>query len=264
MLVCPVNISEGRSASVLDALADAAGPDLLDVHTDADHHRSVLTLVGEEAPQAVAAVAVGRIDLVRHRGAHPRLGAVDVVPFVPVEGSDLEEATAARDRFVRWLGEELRVPAFAYGGPGRPTLPEIRRCAFAPLRPDAGPDHPHPRAGASAVGARSPLMAYNLWLAKPDLALARSLARSLRGPAVRALGLAVGREVQVSCNLLEPSSVGPDAVYDAVAAVTPVARAEVVGLVPHAVLAAVDRRRWSQLDLAEDRTVEARLARRRR
>jgi glutamate formiminotransferase len=204
---------------------------------------------------------VERIDLARHDGAHPRLGAVDVVPFVPAEGNDLDEATAARDRFVRWLGEELGVPAFAYGGPDRPTLPEIRRGAFAALRPDAGPARPHPRAGATAVGARRPLVAYNLWLATPDLALARSLARSLRGPAVRALGLAVGRHVQVSCNLLQPESVGPAAVYDAVAAVVPVARAELVGLVPRAVLDTVDRGRWTELDLDPDRTVETRLAR---
>ncbi len=263
MLVCPVNVSEGRSSAVIDALVVAAGDDLLDVHTDADHHRSVLTVVGVQAALAVADVAVQRIDLRLHRGAHPRLGAVDVVPFVPVDGSALDEAEVARDQAVRWLGEVLAVPAFAYGRPDEPTLPAIRTQAFATLAPDAGPNAPHQTAGATAVGARGPLVAYNLWLVDPDLALARSLARSLRRPAVRALGLAVGSSVQVSCNLLQPSTVGPDAVYDAVAAVTPVARAELVGLVPQNVLASVDRRRWERLDLSPDRTVEERLSRRR-
>ena len=246
---------------MIDALAVAAGDDLLDVHTDADHHRSVLTVVGEEAPRAVATVAVERIDLRSHSGVHPRLGALDVVPFVAWGRTELDEAVAARDRFARWLGTTLAVPAFSYGL-ARPTLPELRRQAFVTLQPDAGPARPHPTAGATAVGARLPLVAYNLWLADPDLALARSLARSLRSAEVRALGLVVGTQVQVSCNLLEPSAVGPADVYDAVVAVTPVARAELVGLVPEAVLTAIDRRRWAQLDLAEDRTVEARVARR--
>ncbi|HSH23250.1 MAG TPA: hypothetical protein VK975_04225 [Acidimicrobiales bacterium] len=263
MLVCAVNVSEGRSTAVIDALVAAAGDDLLDVHTDPDHHRSVLTVLGVQAARSIADVAVQLVDLRPHRGAHPRLGAVDVVPFVPVDGSSLDDATAARDHVVRWLGEVLGVPAFAYGGSDRPTLPEIRKQAFAIVAPDAGPDHPHPTAGATAVGARGPLVAYNLWLVEPDLALARWLARSLRGPAVRALGLAVGSAVQVSCNLLQPWSVGPDAVYDAVAAITPVARAELVGLVPQEVLASIDRRRWELLDLAPDRTVEERLSRRR-
>jgi glutamate formiminotransferase len=242
-------------------LAAAAGADLLDVHTDGDHHRTVLTVVGEMAPRAVATVAVERIDLRDHRGAHPRLGAVDVVPFVPLAGATMDDAVAARDRFARWLGATLGVPAFTYG-PGRPSLPEVRRQAFARLAPDAGPAYASPRAGATAVGARPVLVAYNLWLAAPDLAMARSLARRLRGPAVRALGLAVGAAVQVSCNLVDPLSVGPAAVYDAVAACAPVERAELVGLVPEAVLTAADPRRWPELDLDAGRTIEAQLARR--
>lgn len=261
MLECVVNVSEGRRPEVVAALAAAAGTDLLDVHTDTDHHRTVLTLVGEEAPRAVATLAVERIDLRRHVGAHPRLGAVDVVPFVPLNGATMDDAVAARDRFARWLGTVLGVPAFVYGA-GGPTLPEVRREAFGRRVPDAGPSHAHPRAGATAVGARQVLVAYNVWLSSPDLGLARSLARRLRGTAVRALGLAVGAGVQVSCNLVDPLTVGPAAVYDAVAAYAPVARAELVGLVPEAVLAATDPERWPELDLDADRTIEARLARR--
>jgi glutamate formiminotransferase len=260
-LECVVNVSEGRRHDVVDALAAAAGDDLLDVHTDGSHHRSVLTMVGERAPRAVAAVAVEQIDLRSHEGAHPRLGALDVVPFAPMAGATLADAVAARDRFVAWLGNELGVPAFAYGA-GRASLPEVRRQAFRELAPDAGPPRPHPTAGATAVGARPLLVAYNLWLAPAGgLDLARSLARSLRSPAVRALGLRVGDGVQVSCNLVDPLRVGPATVYDAVAARAPVARAELVGLAPQAVLDAVDPSRWSELDLHPDRTIEARLSR---
>ncbi|HEX9991540.1 MAG TPA: hypothetical protein VGB14_01295 [Acidimicrobiales bacterium] len=258
MLECVVNVSEGRSPDVLAALAGAAGPHLLDLHADPDHHRAVLTLVGEDAPRAVAREAVARIDLRGHAGAHPRIGAVDVVPFVPLGATPLADAVAARDRFAAWAAAALALPCFLYG-PER-SLPEVRRSAFAGLAPDTGPPRPHPTAGAAAVGARPVLVAYNLWLAEPDLAAARRLARALRGPAVRALGLAVGAHVQVSTNLVDPATVGPADVYDRVAAEVAVARAELVGLVPRAVLDAVPRRRWAALDLAEDRTVEARLA----
>lgn len=264
MLLCVLNISEGRRPEVIAAIADTAGDDLLDIHSDAEHHRSVLTLVGEGAARAVTVAAVEALDLRHHRGAHPRLGVVDVVPFVPLGDHPLAGAIAARDRFVSWVGDELGIPAFPYGpdsgnGPGLASLPEIRRSAFTSLAPAAGPRQPHPRAGATSVGARPALVAYNLWLAAPDLDLARSIARSLRSPAVRALGLRVGDAVQVSCNLVEPHITGPDAVYDTVARQAPVRRAELVGLVPEAVLTAIDPKRWTQLDLSPERTLEARL-----
>ena len=141
---------------------------------------------------------------------------------------------AARDSFASWAGAELGLPCFLYG-PER-TLPEVRRGAFSVLSPDAGPSDPHPTAGACAVGARRPLVAYNLWLESAGLDVARAIARSLRGPAVRALGLPVGDSVQVSMNLVDPLVVGPADVYDQVAAIARIARAELVGLVPRAVL----------------------------
>lgn len=259
MLECVVNVSEGRDAGVLARLARACGPALLDVHTDAHHHRSVLTLVGEEAPRALAREAVAALDLGAHSGVHPRIGVVDVVPFVPLGDATVADAVAARDRFCAWAAAELDLPCFAYG-PER-TLPEVRRHAWHDLAPTTGPARPHPTAGAATVGARPVLVAYNLWLAAPDLALARRLAAALRRPEVRALGLAVGDEVQVSLNLVTPEVVGPAQVWDEVAAEAPIARAELVGLVPEAVLRAAPRGRWAQLDLAEDRTIEARLAR---
>jgi len=259
VLECVVNVSEGRSAAILDEVRRVAGPDLLDLHTDADHHRSVLTLVGTDAPRRVAGAVVERLDLRDHLGAHPRIGVVDVVPFIPYgDGTTMADAIVARDRFARWAGSELGVPCFLYG-PER-TLPDVRRGAFGALRPDTGPDRPHPTAGAIAVGARDVLVAYNLWLVEPDLPRARRIAAEVRGPAVRTLGLAVGDQVQVSCNLIAPDQVGPAEVYDRVAAHAAIARAELVGLAPRAVLDVIEPDRWPELDLAPERTIEARLA----
>jgi glutamate formiminotransferase len=260
VLECVVNISEGRRPDVVAAVAAAAGDDLLDVHTCADHHRSVLTLVGEDAPRAVATAAVARLDLRTHAGAHPRIGVLDVVPFVPLHGTTARAAQAARDDFGAWIAATLEVPVFFYG-PER-SLPDVRRGAFSTLAPDLGPSVPHPSAGGVAVGTRPPLVAYNLWLADTDLLTARRLAAELRGPAVRALGLQVGDEVQVSMNLVDPDVVGPADVWDAVAAEVTVARAELVGLVPESVLQRIRPQRWETLDLAADKTIEARLARR--
>lgn len=274
MLECVVNISEGRDAATVAAVADAAGHDLLDVHVDPDHHRAVLTLVGEDAPRAVTSEAVARLDLRGHDGAHPRIGVVDVVPFVPLGATPPGAAVAARDRFARWAAEALGVPAFLYGPlgsttgdgwvgrEGARTLPEVRRHAFVDLAPDVGGPEPHPTAGAVAVGARPLLVAYNVWLADADLARARAIAAELRSAEVRALGLQVGDAVQVSMNLVDPLAVGPDQVTDAVAARASVARTELVGLVPTAVLDAIPSTRWAELDLATERTIEARLARR--
>jgi glutamate formiminotransferase len=215
--------------------------------------------VGEDAARAVTAEAVARIDLRRHQGVHPRIGAVDVVPFVPLFGSTLDDAVAARDRFGRWAAAELDLPCFTYG-PER-TLPDVRRQAFRGLEPAFGPDRPHPTAGAVAVGARPVLVAYNVWLAEPDLDLARRIAGEVRGPAVRTLGLAVGDRVQVSMNLVDPGAVGPAEATDAVAERAEVAGCELVGLVPASVLAAVPEQRWAELDLSADRTIEERLGR---
>lgn len=258
MLECVINISEGRDGDVITEVAAAAGDDLLDVHTDPDHHRSVVTVLGEGAARRVTATAVARIDLRAHDGVHPRIGAVDVVPFVPLGTSSLDEARDARERFSVWAADELDLPCFSYG-PER-TLPEVRRGAFTTVAPDTGPSHPHPTAGGVAVGARPVLVAYNVWLAEADLARARRIAAELRGPAVQALGLQVGPRVQVSMNLVAPSVVGPAEVADAVGVRAPVDGCELVGLLPRQVLDAVAPRRWAELDLGVDRTIEARVA----
>ncbi len=262
MLECVINVSEGRDGAAVARLAAAGGRCLLDVHTDAHHHRSVLTLAGDEveaAARAVAAEAVTRLDLRRHGGAHPRLGVVDVVPFVPLRESTLTDAVAARDRFLAWAGAELAVPGFAYG-PER-SLPDVRRTAFTSLPPTAGPPSPHPTAGAVCVGAREVLVAYNVWLAdEVSGEECRRVAAAVRRPGVRALGLDIGGRGQVSMNLVDPvAGVGPEAVFDLVRGLVAVERAELVGLVPAAVVATVSPGRWAELDLDPSRTIEARL-----
>ena len=329
MLECVINISEGRDLELIATVASSAGAALLDVHSDPDHHRSVLTLAGpaasvQEAARSVAAAAVARLDLRTHRGVHPRIGVLDVVPFVALrrpsrptpaarglsaewtgvrEGSylvpgPLRDAVLARDRFAAWAGAVLGLPGFLYG-PER-SLPELRRSAWRDLRPDTGPDLPHPTAGAAAIGARPVLVAYNLWLTPgAPLDVARQVARQVRGPGVRALGLAVGGggRVQVSVNLTDPWQIGPGRLHDSVAAaldraaLDPVApeppvglrsrgrsgggddaralrpglvgidRAELVGLLPAGVLAAEAPHRWPELGLDPGATIEARLER---
>ncbi len=263
---------------MLRELADACGDVLLDVHADPDHHRSVFTLAGppdevQGAARSLARVALATLDLSAHDGAHPRFGVLDVVPFAPLGTSELSDALGQRDAFAAWAGAALGLPCFLYGPlPGGEvrSLPEVRRGAFRAFGPDTGPSHPHPTAGAAAVGARGVLVAYNLWLADADITLARALAARIRGPSVRALGFGLPHGVQVSCNLLEPLEVGPAQVYDRVSALLRdaaadsssrpvIRRAELVGLVPAAVLERIPPRRWAELDLAPDRTIEARL-----
>jgi glutamate formiminotransferase / 5-formyltetrahydrofolate cyclo-ligase len=279
---CVVNVSEGRDGAVLDRLAASAGPALLDQHRDPDHNRTVFTLAGaadlvSEASRALATAALATLDLRHHTGAHPRLGVLDVVPFVPYEPgrpapADLTDAVALRDRFAQWLGTQWGVPSFLYGplsGGRVRTLPEIRRLAFGPppdgLTPDHGPPRPDPRHGASAVGARRVLVAYNVWVSSVELA--RRVAPLVRGPEVRALGLAVGARAQVSCNLVDPGRYGPARLYDRVAQLVDelpgqrgrVEGGELVGLIPEAVLHGVPAGRRAGLGLSEDSTVESRL-----
>ncbi|HEX3793904.1 MAG TPA: hypothetical protein VHV57_05355 [Acidimicrobiales bacterium] len=288
IIECVVNISEGRDEIVLAALSAAAAPALLDTHRDPHHHRSVFTLAGPvdvvvAASQALATVAVERLDLSEHRGVHPRLGLVDVVPFVPYQpeqlsqpgsgdlgdSADLATVTGLRDDFAHWMATTLGVPSFLYGplpGGRTRTLPQVRRGAFADFAPDYGPGDPHPTAGATAVGARPVLIAYNVWVSSVDVA--RQVARLARGPLLRTLGLAVGERAQVSCNLIGPAHLGPAQAFDLVARSVAevggdVLGAELVGLLPGAVLNEIPRSRWAELGLSDGDTVEARLALRR-
>jgi len=261
LLACVVNVSEGRDAAFLAAADDCTASSRLDRHSDPDHHRSVFTLAGPSLEADVARLArlcLTRLDLRRHEGAHPRLGVLDVVPFVSLRGNPTE-ARRARDRTARLLAHDLGVPVFLYG-PER-SLPEIRRSAFRTLEPDLGPSRADPRVGATACGVRGPLVAYNLWLdPRTPLARARQVAAALRGPEVRALAFRLGDRLQLSFNLLDPQVVGPAEIMDRAASLVSVVGAELVGLLPAAVLARIPPDRWGPLDLDVTRTVEWRLA----
>ena len=279
MLECVVNVSEGRRADVLARLAAACGPALLDLHADGDHHRSVLTLAGdgdrtEEAAHALLAAAAAEVDLAGHRGVHPRLGAVDVVPFVALDGSDPADAVAAAVRFGRSAAERWDLPVFLYdeADPERRTLPSVRRDAFRGRSPDFGPPREHPRLGAVAVGARPVLVAVNCDLAEPDLHAAREIARAVRErdgglPGVRALGfiLASRGQAQVSMNLVDLGATGLEAACTAVRAEAQqrgvhVTAVELVGLVPGAELRRCSREFLDWAGLGPESTIEARLA----
>jgi glutamate formiminotransferase len=255
------NFSEGRDAATLDAIAAAVGEhaDLLDVHVDEDHNRSVFTVVGAEdalvdALLAGIACARDRIDLRNHEGAHPRIGAADVVPIVPIRPQDRERAGAAATQLAQRIGAELELPVFLYAdlAPGRgPAFfrrggpDELqRRIDSGELTPDFGPTRLHPAAGGVIVGARRPLIAFNVNLASADVEIAREIAEVVRErgggfPGVRALGLGLPRAgvAQVSMNVEDWEAA---ALHEIVARIEQEARArgvevagcELVGLMP--------------------------------
>ena len=215
--------------------------------------------------RSLATVVFEPLDLRHHEGVHPRLGVLDVVPFVALSPESPDRARALRDETARWIADSLDVPAFLYGvlaDRSSRSLPEVRRGAFRTLEPDFGPPEPNARLGASAVGARGVLVAWNLWVTGISLSEGRAIAVALRRDEVRALAFPIGHHVQLSFNLIEPTIVGPGDVYDRAAALLPegaIDHAELVGLVPDAVLRAEDPARWAQLGLSEDATIEARL-----
>lgn len=259
-LLAVPNISEGRDQEVIQAVAGAFDAQRLDVHSDPDHNRSVITLAGHPGELADhvfagAAEAVQRIDIAHHQGEHPRIGALDVAPIVHLTASDRGAACAEALVLGDRLGHELELPVFLYGElAGGRTRAEVRRggptalarrIAEAELQPDFGPPRLHPTAGAVLVGARPPLVAFNLELAAPaTLAEARDIAERIReGGAeglagVRAIGLwLAAREVaQVSTNVEDHRATPLAAVVAAVARHADVAEAELVGLAPTAAL----------------------------
>jgi glutamate formiminotransferase/glutamate formiminotransferase/formiminotetrahydrofolate cyclodeaminase len=266
VLLAVPNVSEGRDRAVLEALAGAFAPRggpvrELDRHVDPDHGRAVFTLAARQGAIASALVggaraAAERIDLSAHAGRHPHVGALDVAPVVYLEDADRGAACAEALTAAALIGEELAIPVFLYGRlatderhseradlrRGGPTgLAE--RLRSGELRPDHGPSHAHPRAGAVLVTARPPLLAFNVDLVSDDVDLARRIAAGLRESGgglsgVRAIGLhlpARGR-AQVSTNVHDHRAVPLRAIVEAVAAEAEVAEAELVGLAPAAAL----------------------------
>jgi glutamate formiminotransferase len=261
------NFSEGRDTETLAALrsALAARADVLDVHADADHNRSVFTVVADDADLvdallAAIACARGRIDLRHHAGAHPRIGAADVVPVVPVQRGDDGRARAAARRLAERVGEELELPVFLYGDSAAGRGPAFfrrggpdelqRRIDRGELAPDYGPPRLDARAGGVIIGARRPLIAFNVNLRTDDVEIARKIASSVRErdggfPGVRALGLGLpgAGHAQVSMNVEDYEA---SALHDIVARVeaeaaahdVEIAGSELVGLMPAAAAAA--------------------------
>ncbi len=265
LVECVPNFSEGRNVEILDALRAALtsvpGVRLLDVQADSSHNRSVFTFVAAPDAAAEAAfravkLASQRIDLRVHKGEHPRMGAADVVPFVPIEGVTMDDCVALAKRLGERIGTELGIPVFLYERaatkPERQNLADVRRGEFEGLRdqigkdpakaPDFGPAKIHPSAGAVAVGARPFLVAYNVYLGTADQAVAKAIAKQVREAsgglkAVKALGMLVGGEAQVSMNLVDIDTTPPHVAYEAVAAAaqqagTEAAWSEVVGMMP--------------------------------
>jgi glutamate formiminotransferase len=266
-----VNLSEGRDLDKIErfrrAVTGVEGCHLLDVHSDFDHNRSVFTLVGTpreilKGTFGLVTEAVEAIDLNFHQGVHPRIGSADVVPFIPLQDVSIRRCIQMAEEFCRLLAAKHGIPAYLYGlasrRPDRAELAQIRRGGFEALktegvlsgarRPDFGPDHVHPTAGATAVGVRHVLLAFNVLLERTEASQLRAIARQIRErdgglPGVRALGLQLqSRQVsQISMNLVDYRKTSP---LQALAAVRLAAGAfglsvlgsELVGLAPRAAL----------------------------
>jgi glutamate formiminotransferase len=269
LLECIPNISEGRDqdkiASMTEEVKKHKKVKLLDVSSDKDHHRSVFTFIGDpeaikDAAFSLTMKALDLIDMRRHQGGHPRLGAVDVVPFVPIQGVAMEEAVQIAREFGKGLGKR-GISVFFYEEaatqPERKDLPSIRKGEYEGLeeklkdprwKPDEGPDRFNPKSGATVVGARFPLVAYNVNLKTEDLALAKEIAKKVRFkdggfPHVRAMGVDLKnkRMVQVSMNLTNYRITNIPKVYEfiqeeALKKGVEIEGSEIVGLIPLSVL----------------------------
>jgi glutamate formiminotransferase / 5-formyltetrahydrofolate cyclo-ligase len=292
MIECIPNFSEGRRRPVIDAIAASIagvhGAAVLDIHTDADHNRSVITFAGPAGAVAEAAFRAVRtaamlIDMNQHRGQHPRVGATDVLPFVPLAGVTIEECIALAREVGRRIGQELGIPVYLYEAaatqPGRVALPDLRRGEYEGLReaitrdpqrsPDFGPATLGP-AGATIVGARQPLIAFNVYLNTGDLRIAKRVAKAVRGSSgglrgVRALGLLVGGRAQVSMNLIDYQATPLHravalVAHEAAAYGASIAESELVGLIPEDALLDAARFHLRLHTLPQDQVLERRLA----
>jgi glutamate formiminotransferase/formiminotetrahydrofolate cyclodeaminase len=287
MVECVPNFSEGRRTEVVQAIRDAIGAvegvSVLDVSSDASHNRTVITFVApvESAVDAAFAgikAAAERIDLCSHKGEHPRIGATDVVPFVPLEGSTMEDCIALARELGERVGRELQIPVYLYERaatqPARENLADVRRGEFEGLRdelgknparnPDFGPAKIHPTCGAIAIGARPFLVAYNIYLGPAsNLPIAKNVAKAVRGSSggfryVKGLGLEVDGQAQVSMNLVDTEKTPLHNAFDfvklrAAAEGAQVTWSEIVGLVPERVLvdAAVNHLQLKQFTTAQ-------------
>ena len=293
IIECVPNISEGRHTDVVERIVDAVrrvpGAQLLDYSSDAAHNRSVITMAGDAAPLKAAVLAlfeaaVGAIDLRTHTGEHPRMGAVDVVPFVPIEGVTMDACVALAKDTARTIADRFGVPVYLYedasSNPLRKNLEDIRRGEFEGMAakmasegwaPDFGPSTPHPSAGASVIGARMPLIAYNINLNTDRLEVAKKIAAAVRFSSggfrfVKAMGVTLADRgiVQVSMNLTNYEKTPILRVFDAVKREAErygvnVLESEIVGLVPSAALVDVAVSALQLADFKRTQVLETRL-----
>ena len=293
IIECVPNVSEGRRADVVRAIADAVGSvrgvRLLDASSDAAHNRSVLTMAGDAAPLKTAVLALfaeaaSRIDLRSHHGEHPRLGAVDVVPFVPIEGVTMADCVALAQDVAAAVADRFAIPVFLYEEaaslPSRRNLEDIRRGEFEGLaaklsssdwRPDFGPSVPHPTAGAAVIGARMPLIAYNVNLATDRIDVAKKIATAVRHSSggfryVKAMGIALEDRgiVQVSMNLTNHEKTPIHRVFEAVRREADrygvaVLESEIIGLVPESALLGAAQHYLQLERFASSQVLETRL-----
>ncbi len=293
LIECVPNFSEGRRpevvAAIRDAIAAVDGAHVLDVSSDASHNRTVITFVAPvdavvDAAFAGIREARERIDLREHSGEHPRIGAADVVPFVPLDGATMEDCVALARQLGERVGTELGIPVYLYERaatrPSRENLADVRRGEFEALatelgtnparEPDFGPAHVHPSAGAVAIGARPFLVAYNVYLGPAtNLAVAKDVAKAVRGSSgglrhVKALGLEVDGQAQVSMNLVDTEKTPLFRAYELVRSeaaahgVTPT-WSELVGLVPERVLLEAGARHVQLRNFHPDQVLERRV-----
>lgn len=291
LIECVPNFSEGRDASVIAAIADAitaAHGRVLDWSLDAWHHRAVITFVAEEQDVVGAAFAAiqaaqARIDLRTHSGVHPRIGAADVVPFIPLDGVTMAQCVARAQELAERVGRDLHIPVYLYERAAMRAeyrnLADVRAGGTAALAahiattrtPDAGPHALHPSAGAVAIGAREFLGAFNVFVGDvTQLPAARAIARALRAangglPGVKALGLVVDGQAQVSMNVTDLNAVSLESVFDAVAREaiqhgTRATHSEVIGLLPQRVIESGFRDRIQLRDTRDSVSLEHRIA----
>lgn len=261
-----INISEGQNKEtvehVIDAVRQTAGCFLLDFSSDADHNRTVITFIGsrQSLPVAIRELykrALARIDLRRHKGEHPRMGAVDVVPFVPIQDTTMEDCIALSKQVGAMIANEFKVPVYLYEesqpNPERKNLAKIRKGEFEGLpakmklpewKPDFGPAEPHVSAGASVVGARMPLIAFNVNLGTPDIKIADTIARNVRAIGgglqfVKAMGVELKERkiVQISMNMVNYKKSPLFRVFEMIKSEAarygvPVVGSEIIGLLP--------------------------------
>lgn len=292
VLECKANVSEGRRIEVLEEIADAvravSGVKLADWSCDPDHNRAVFTLLGPpeavlEGAKALTAAALDRVDMATHQGEHPRLGAVDVIPFAPLREVETEEAVEISREFGRWLGAR-GVPVFYYEDsatrPERQSLPNIRKGQYEGLAeklkdpewvPDEGPAEFNPRSGATVVGARYPLIAFNVNLQTTNLEIAQTIARAVRHinggyHFVRGMGFALEDKglVQVSMNLVNYAKTPIHRVLETVRSEAarygvPVVGTELIGSVPLGALEEVVRFYMQTHDFSVDQVIETAL-----